>query len=106
MKVYLFDKQETTELGKYSQTTFYSLMIEYVKMLKKKCDKAGLSFAEVYTLMSIAYNEGYEKLGYPEYKMPLLTPIMKKQGGHCCLQNLPLWGEDNAFIDLIKKNNE
>ena len=36
MKVYICDNQETLELGKISQTTFYALMIEYVKDLKKR----------------------------------------------------------------------
>jgi len=106
MKIYLFDKQETTELGKISQTTFYALMIEYVKMLKEECDKNDLSFSEVYTLMSQAYNEGYKKLGFPEYKMPLLVPIEKKQGGHCTLPNLELWKDKNEFVELIKNNNK
>ncbi len=104
MKVYLLDKQEATELGKISQTTFYGVMIEYVKELKKECDNNNLSFTEVYTLMSQSYNEGYDKLGYSEYKMPLLTPIMKRQGGHCVLQNCELWKND--FTNLIKNRNE
>lgn len=104
MKIYLLDDQDVTELGKISQTTFYGLMIEYVKELKKECDERHLSFTEVYTLMSQAYNEGYERMGYPEYKMPLLTPIMKRQGGHCVLQNCELL--DNEFTKLIKKLNE
>lgn len=103
LRIYLLDNQETTELGKFSQTTFYALMIEYIKTLKKECDNKGLSFTEVYTLFSKIYNEGYEKLGYPEYKMPLLTPIMTKQGGHCTLPNLEFW--DNDFTALIKKLN-
>lgn len=105
MKVYLFDKQETSELAKISQTTFYATMIEYVKMLKKECNKEELSFSEVYTIPSEDYNKGYEKLGYPEYKMPLLIPMMKKQGGHCTLQNCELWENENDFTELIKKRN-
>ncbi|MHA1210851.1 MAG: hypothetical protein ACTSSH_00170 [Candidatus Heimdallarchaeota archaeon] len=104
MKVYLFDKPETTELMKISQTTFYAAMIEYVKMLKRECDKHGLSFSEVYTIPSADYNKGYEKLGFPEYKMPLLIPMMKKQGGHCTLPNLEFW--DNEFVELIKNEND
>lgn len=102
IKVYLFDKQETSELAKISQTTFYASMIEYVKMLKEECDKEGLSFSEVYTIPSEDYNKGYKELGYEEYKMPMLIPMMKKLGGHCCLQNLNLWKEDNAFTKLIR----
>lgn len=104
MKVYLVDKQETLELAKLSQTTFYALMIEYIKDLKRQCDVQELSFAEVYTVPSQEYNQGYEKLGYPEYKMPLLIPILKKQGGHCTVQNCSLW--DTTFTKLIKELNK
>src|SRR3990167_1138700 len=52
LKVYLYDKQESLELAKLSQTTQYALNIEYVKNLKRQCDELGLSFSEVYTLPS------------------------------------------------------
>jgi len=106
IKVYLFDKSETTELGKIAQTSFYALMIEYIKDLKKECDKNNLSFAEVYTLFAENYNQGYRKLGCPEYVMPLLIPIMTKQGGHCTIPNLNFW--NTKFTKFIKKiiNND
>lgn len=103
LRVYLFDKPEVTELGKLSQTTFYALMIEYAKDLKRQCDKLGVSFSEVYTLPSQNYNEGYEKLGHPEFKMPLLAPIMTKQGGHCTINNCNLW--DTPFTRFVKTMN-
>jgi len=103
IKVYLVDKQETTELAKLSQTTFYALMIEYVKDLKLQCNKLGLPFSDVYTLFSQNYNEGYKKLGYPEYIMPLLIPIMKEQGGHCTIPNLKLW--ETKFTKFIEELN-
>ena len=104
MKVYLYDKQEALELAKISQTTFYSLMIEYIKDLKRRCDDKGLSFSEVYTLPSLDYNRGYEELGNPEFKMPLLVPIQTKQGGHCTRNNCDLW--ETPFTQLIKELND
>lgn len=103
-KVYLFDKPETTELAKLSQTTFYAMTIEYVKELKRECDKLGLSFAEVYTIPATDYNRGYEHLGMPEIKIPLLNPIMRKQGGHCTIPNCGLWNTD--FTKFIEKMNK
>jgi len=103
MKVYLYDKQEALEYAKVSQTTFYALMIEYVKNLKRICDKENLNFAEVYTLPSQDYNRGYEILGYPEFKMPMLTPILTKQGGHCTIANCDFW--NTPFTKLIKELN-
>jgi len=104
IKIYITDKSETTELAKIASTTFYSLMIEYVKDLKRQCDKNNVPFSEVYTLWTQEYNSGYQKLGYPEYTRPLLVPIMKKIDGHCCLGNCELW--DTVFTKLIKKLNK
>lgn len=102
-QVYLFDKQETTELAKLSQTTTYALLVEYYKDLKRQCDKLGLSYAEVMTIPTMDYNRGYEKLGMPEVKLPLLIPIMTPQGGHCTIPNCELWTTE--FTEFIKKMN-
>ena len=104
LKVYIFDKSETTELGKISETTFYALMIEYVKELKRECDERGLSFGEVYTLQAQEYNAGWERLGHPEYTMPLLVPMMFPQRGHCTIPNAHLW--KTPFTKLILEQNE
>lgn len=102
--VFLFDDQETTELGKLSQTTFYAMTIEYAKMLKRICDEKNLSFTEVYTTMVNDYNRGYEALGIPEIKIPNLVPIMTPQGGHCTIPNCGLW--ENEFTEFIKEQNQ
>lgn len=104
LKTYIFDKPEASELGKISETTFYALMIEYVKSLKKECVARGLSFTEVYTEQARGYNQGWEEMGHPEYKMPLLIPIMLPQGGHCTIPNAKLW--DTPFTKFILELNE
>jgi len=103
-KVYLFDNQETTELAKLSQTTYYAMTIEYVKMLKRICNEKGLSFTEVSTTFVNDYNRGYEELGMPEIKIPNLVPIMREQGGHCTIPNCDLWTND--FTEFIKEQNK
>lgn len=86
IKVYLFDKAETTELMKIMSTTFYALMIEYTKGIKRLCKTYEVPF-EAWTLWTKNYNEGYTKLGYPEYNRPNLVPIMTGQHGHCTQSN-------------------
>ena len=103
-KVYLFDDQETTELAKLSQTTYYAMTIEYIKMLKRICDEKDLSFTEVSTTFINDYNRGYEELGLPEIKIPNLVPIMTEQGGHCTIPNCDLWTND--FTEFIKEQNK
>lgn len=103
-KVYLYDKPETTELAKLSQTSYYAMTIEYIKMLKRECNEKGLSFAEVSTIPVNDYNRGYEELGMPEIKIPNLVPIMREQGGHCTIPNCDLWVND--FTEFIKEQNK
>jgi len=86
LRVYLTNKPETTELMKILSTTKYGVDIEYTKEVRRLCDKYKVPF-EMWTLWTENYNQGYEKLGYPEYKRPNLVPIMKKIGGHCVLEN-------------------
>lgn len=103
IKVYITDKPESTELMKLLSTLFYSVMIEFTKETKIKCKKYDVPF-ELFTLWNKNYNEGYEKLGYPEYKKPLLIPNMQKLGGHCLVANTELIV--SKFSDFIKSLND
>lgn len=103
MRTYLFDRPETTELLKLMSTTFYALCIEYTKEVKCECSGRHLPF-EAWTLWTQAYNAGYEKLGWPEYRRPNLVPMMKRIGGHCLLENCELL--ENDFTKLVIERNK
>lgn len=103
LKVYLFDKSETTELLKILDTTFYGVCIEYTKDVKRQCDKYGVPF-EAWTVYNNFYNECYPKLGHPEFVRPNLIPIMTGIKGHCVLPNVELL--DTPFTKLLKELNE
>lgn len=90
LRVCLFDRAETTEALKLYDTEYYRACIEFAHRVKRFCDKNGLNFHEVYTLPNQTYNEGYTKLGHPEYVRPVLQPIMTPIGGHCVEQNSKL----------------
>lgn len=90
MKVILCDKSETTELGKIMDTEYYRACIEFTLFTKRLCQNNDVPFAEVYTLFNQTYNEGYTKLGHPEYVRPVLQPIEKPIGGHCVIPNSKL----------------
>lgn len=102
IKVYLFDKQETTELMKILDTTFYGVCIEYVKEVKRLAEKYGVPF-EAWSIWTDNYNKGYQKLEHPEFTRPNLVPIMKKVGGHCVLPNTHMI--ESPFTELIRKLN-
>ena len=102
IKVYLFDKSETTELMKILDTTFYGLCVEYTKEVKALCQQYEIPF-EAWTIWTENYNRGYQKLGYPEYTRPNLVPIMKKIGGHCVMPNCQLL--KSKFTSFLKEIN-
>jgi hypothetical protein len=102
IKVYLLDNQEESELMKVLSTTYYATMIEYVKEVKRQCKKNNVPFTD-WTVWNENYNNGYNKLGYPEYTRPNLVPIMKEQGGHCTIPNLSLL--ESEFTKFIKEQN-
>jgi len=102
IKVYITDKQETTELMKICSTTAHGMFIEYTKEVKRLCDKHKVPF-ELWTMWTDNYNKGYETLGHPEYKRPNLIPIMKRIGGHCVLPNLEF--EETKFTKFLKELN-
>lgn len=87
IKIYITDKSDTTELMKILSTSFYGVLIEWTKEVKRLCDKHSVPF-EMWTLWTNNYNSGYTKLGHPEYTRPNLVPIMTPVGGHCILSNL------------------
>ena len=85
---------------KIMDTTNYGIEVEFVKELKRECKKYNVPF-ELWSLWVNNYNQGYEKLGYPEYKKPNLIPLMEKIGGHCILPNVGLL--DNKFTKFLKE---
>lgn len=102
MKVYLFDDQETTEVLKIMDTTFYGLCVEYTKEIKRLSQEYGFPF-EAWTLWTDNYNQGYGKMGHPEFTRPNLVPMMGTIGGHCVLPNTELI--DNSFTSFLKQRN-
>jgi hypothetical protein len=87
LRVVLTDKSETTELGMLLGTEHYRMCIEFAKDAKKLCDAWGVPFEVSYTLFSLTYNDGWQRLGLPEYVRPVLQPIMTTIGGHCLESN-------------------
>lgn len=104
MKVYLVRDQETTELMKILSTTYHALNVEWTKEVAAMCEKHGAPY-EAWTLWTENYNQGYDKLGYPEYTRPQLIPIRTKIGGHCLLSNAKFIEEDSEFARIVLKRN-
>lgn len=93
-----------TEAMKLWDTTVYGWNIILEKIIHKYCVENNLDFDVVYTKSNQSYNEGYEKLGHPEYKKYILKHVEGKIGGHCVVPNLELLGGEVS--EFIKKLNE
>lgn len=91
------------EASKLWDTTQYGWNIIIEKMIYKHCQDNDLDFNLVYTMFNKSYNEGYEKLGHPEYKKYILEHRDGKIGGHCVMANLDLL--DSKICDIIKELN-
>ena len=91
------------EAAKLWDTTQYGWSIILEKVIHKYCEDNGLDFQLIYTMFNKTYNDGYEKLGHPEYKKYILEHRDGKIGGHCVIPNLDLL--DNEICDIIKELN-
>ena len=95
---------ETSELSKVLCTSQYGWNIVLMKEIYALCKKYKVPFSEVYIQWNTHYNEGYEKLGSPQYKRPILIYKPGKIGGHCVVNNTKLL---KSFItDTIKRKDK
>lgn len=84
---------EASELSKLLCTTYYAWNVVYAKEAAALCDRLGLPFDEVYTQWNEAYNRGYEQLGMPNVRRPVLKPVPGPIGGHCLIPNATILAE-------------
>jgi len=98
------DKRETLEVMKLYCTTLYGLNIIAEKEIWNYCKKHGLDFDLVYTKCNQTYNDGYKKLGFPQYSKYVLNHKDGKIGGHCVIPNCYLLDTDIAKF-ILNQNN-
>lgn len=81
------EKSSTTEWMKLLDTEQYLINIQMEKLIHQVCAENNVDFDVVYTQANKTYNEGYEKLGEPQFKKYILKHMEGEVGGHCCLPN-------------------
>lgn len=91
------------EAAKDWDTTQYGWNIVLEKLIHKDCINRDLDFDLVYTRFNKTYNEGFEKLGMPQYKKYILEHREGKIGGHCVIPNLEFI--DSPICKIIKDLN-
>ncbi len=99
------EKPETLEAMKLYCTTLYALNIIAEKEIWNYCKKHDLDYNIVYTESNKTYNEGYSKLGFPQYTRYMLKHTDGKIGGHCLIPNCKLLKTDISKF-ILKQNNK
>jgi len=104
IKIELVAKPKTLEAMKLYCTTIYGLNIIAEKEIYNFCKKHGLDYKIVYEDCNRTYNDGYEKLGFPQFKKYLLKHYTGKIGGHCIVPNCKLL--NTPVANFILKNDK
>ena len=86
--VKVLSKPENTEAGKLWALNIYGLNILLEKEIHQYCQEHNLDFNEVYTDFVEMYNNGYERIGLPQFKQYKLEHVEGKIGGHCVIKNM------------------
>jgi len=99
------DSQESLEVMKLYCTTLYGLNIIAEKEIYNFCKKHNLDFDMVYSKSNQTYNEGYDKLGFPQYTRYNLKHVDGKIGGHCVIPNCKLLKTSMAKY-ILRENHK
>lgn len=99
------ESTQTLEVMKLYCTTLYGLNIIAEKEIYEFCKKHNLDFDMVYTKSNRTYNEGYKKLGFPQYARYNLKHHDGKIGGHCVIPNCEILKTDIAKF-ILKQNKK
>lgn len=103
--VVVSDRARDVEAMKLWDTTQYGVNIALMRKIFDWCEKNDVNFDVAYSLANESYNEGYEKLGHPEYKKYVLMYMPGKIGGHCVIQNLSLLTGADEVVDFVLKKS-
>lgn len=99
------EKTQTLEAMKLYCTTIYALNIVAEKEVWDYCKKHDLDYNIVYTESNKTYNEGYAKLGFPQFSRYMLKHSDGKIGGHCLIPNCKLLKTDISKF-ILKQNDK
>ena len=95
---------EASEISKIMCTSYYGWNIIFMKEMVEICKQNNVPFNEVYTEWNWHYNDGYNKLGNPEFTRPILFPTPGRIGGHCVVENSFL--TENFITKTIRERNK
>lgn len=103
----VIDNPKITEFLKLASTSYYGVMLEYIRYVDKTIYELGgdfKSFAEY----NKNYNRLYSNLGHKEFTRPQLYPPYGNIGGHCVVPNSKILDEQfpSPFLKEIYREKE
>ena len=104
IKIKQVGKPEETEALKLFLTTCFGISCLEEKTIWNWCLEHGLNYKTIYKDALENYNEGYIKLGYPQFVRPILKHNKGKIGGHCVIPNCDLL--KHPLTNFLKKQNK
>lgn len=99
VRVEVHERAADTEAGKLWELVQYGLAITVEKQIHAWCQQAGLDFGVVYERFAGTYNDGYARLGCPEFVRPVIRHMPGPIGGHCVRQNATLI--DHPLAEMV-----
>jgi hypothetical protein len=88
----LWSSSDATEAGKLYALLIYGINVLLEKEAHAFCAENGIDYGDAYGKMVSLYNDGYEAMGMPRFRMYELEHRDGKLGGHCVAQNAPMLG--------------
>lgn len=94
----VWSSSDATEAGKLYALLIYGVNVLLEKEAHEFCRERRLDYSEVYGKTVDLYNDGYEAMGMPRYRMYRLKHMAGPLGGHCVAQNAPRLGTRFAAL--------
>lgn len=106
-QVQLTELPETTEFIKMASTSYYGVMLEYIRYVNETMQSLGIDFRDFQTYIE-NYNRLYQGLGYYQFTRPQLYPPEGNIGGHCVVPNAEILDKQfpSVFLKEIYKDKE
>lgn len=105
MKTRVLLSSNDSEAGKLLDLMQYGASILLNKEIFRFCDENEINFNISYTDFNDSYNEGYKKMGAPQYIRPNLRYMAGKIGGHCVVPMMELL-ESPTAKKILEENEK
>lgn len=95
---------EDTEAGKLLDLMQFGAMILLEKEIWDFCQRHNVNFDVAYTNFNRTYNDGYGRMGFEDFRRPILEHMPGPIGGHCVSQMMEILDSPTAQKIVVENN--